>query len=258
MLNFLQFLEEREGVVRRWTYQIAAGAAITIAAMYTSGTAGLKLSLIWVGCLVGGAGILEGLLALARSIHPLEVVFAASKLQLTQQQLSLPRLIEEADRVDILSGTLASFTSREAILKSLSQKARAQDDDKIRVLMLHPEGVGLEQLVRSRRSRGMNSTVDKLRAEVRKSMDRLVQFLGADVASDVIRLYKVPRTISVYRFDDKYLTTCYTFGRGGSSPAFYLRSSSRSAEFCGGLDRGIRELWKSESTVPLRSPSPAE
>jgi hypothetical protein len=157
-------------------------------------------------------------------------------------------MFADATAIDILSGTLRTFTERRANIQSLRERFR--DGAAVRILLLAPEGEGIRLLARDRRVRGVHVGGEDLKEEVAQSLRRLLDEFEPAELQAILRLYDGVPHSSVLRCDDRYALTLYTFGRGGSAPALSLQRAGHTA-FCQAVDRGFNELWNAKTTVPV-------
>ncbi len=156
-------------------------------------------------------------------------------------------LIAVSAEIDILCDTLKSFTDDEDRIKALNQAI--DNKMKVRILVLDPEAACIQQLCDARSARrGSEINCDEIRIEIRNSINRIEQIFGPAKCKAALRKYSHYPTCSIYRFDDSHLVCPYTFGRGGSSPAFFLKLNDNNREFCGGLRQGFEEVWLASTT----------
>jgi hypothetical protein len=151
-------------------------------------------------------------------------------------------LVARADRIELLSGTLKTFTERSANIRALYDRHVAGTP--VRVLVMAPTGEGARLSAEERQARGSLMQADDLRREIVQSIN---DFEPAMLAQ-LLRLYPGSPHSSVSRFGNRYIVTVYTFARGGSSPALTLCRPDHDS-FCDGLDRGFQELWSAPSTM---------
>lgn len=156
-------------------------------------------------------------------------------------------LLEAADSVDILSGTLKTFVEHNAAIRALHDRYRARTQ--VRILLMEPGNWGSRLAVEERRARGATTPDDR---EILDTLQRLADEFSPAVLCDVVRFYPTSRRASVHRYGDRYIVTLYTFGRGASSPTPTLRRQGHEA-FCGALDQGFAELWNAGTTQRLNA-----
>jgi hypothetical protein len=169
-------------------------------------------------------------------------VFARDHSSVYSQSIPLSQLMSAAETIRIIGGTLLTLTDRDANLDALRSKRD------VRVLLMHPEGFGIEAAERNRALYHDRTTYD-LKSECRRSLLRLRESLGADRIFECVRLYRAMPTTSIYRLDNHYVLTCYIFGRGGGSPSLLVRRARENEGFCNKLDEAFDTLWR--ATEPL-------
>jgi hypothetical protein len=167
---------------------------------------------------------------------------------------SITEIICESDEVDILCDTLKTFSDDELRIKAINR--RIDEGARVRILVLNPdaEAVIKELCLARTANKGASIGEADIRAEIRASIGRFERILGdakSKGGAGVVRKYSHYPTCAIYRFDDRYMVCPYTFGRGGSSPAFSMVRDDANAAFLDGLDRGFSELWNSKTSVPL-------
>lgn len=157
-----------------------------------------------------------------------------------------------ATKVHLLGTTFKSFSDDEANLKALQQAIASGSD--VKILMIHPNGEEISRMLIARQDRNSYVSDELLRNEIRSSISRLQNALGENTCEKIIRFYRSTRSVSIYRIDDGYFVTCYTHGRGGSSPVItYQGSNDGTDEFSATFERGFSELWNAGSTVDFKS-----
>ena len=161
---------------------------------------------------------------------------------------SLSDQIRNARTVHLLGTTFKSFTDNDSNLRAV-QLAIASGAD-VRLLMMNPIGEEINRMLIARQDRNRSYTETMLRNEIMSSVARISNVLGNENCDRSVRFYRSSRSVSIYRFDNTFLVTCYTHGRGGSSPILLHRSRDVSKdEFAISLIRGIDELWAASSTL---------
>ncbi len=100
-------------------------------------------------------------------------------------------------------------------------------------------------------SASAETILERLKGECEFSIERLLAKLPSRAADQILRLSSVMPHHAFSRFDDTYLLTTYTFGRGGDNPSMLLRKAVANDPLCEGLTRGFTELWKSKGVRPL-------
>jgi hypothetical protein len=228
---------------------IALGGLLGLAVTVTAGGARLWLLLAWAG--VYGVAVLAIELGLRRVDAQSGRVFTAGDNDGVRRVVGPTKtLLEAADSVDILAGTLKTFVENNAAVKALHDRYRARAQ--VRILLMEPGNWGSRQAVEERRARGATTPDDMFDREILDTLQRLADELSPAVLCDVVRLYPTSRRASVHRYGDRYIVTLYTFGRGASSPTLTLRRQGHAA-FCSALDQGFAELWNAGTTQQLNA-----
>ncbi len=235
---------------RGWFYGICVPIVIGLVLALSTGQMSSVAVVLWIGLLVTAIGAYEVTILSARPKSE-SVQLAATLGTLLDILPSMPSLIASsgAAGVDILGGTLKTFTDRRENLEALN--SLYQSKAVVRILALDPDGDGVASMARQRALVGAPSSESSLRDEVRTSLERLNLALGQRVARECIRLYPDVPHHSMYRLGDRFLTTIYRFGRGGSSPSMFMRRDGTSAAFCDSLAAGFDDVWNSQATVRL-------
>lgn len=174
---------------------------------------------------------------------------AGSQFALMQSLEPLWERLGRAQKIDLLGGTYKTFTDRAENLSALSKGIKSGCE--VRILMLHPEGDGMADVVRSRNELGRILRDGLISEEIKNSIGRLLEVVGLETTLKILKLYNSAPRFSFYRIDSEYLVTIYTFGRGASSPAMYLDAKHGHNEICRSFDRGFRELWEAPSTIAV-------
>lgn len=230
-------------------HAIALSGLLGLAVTVTAGGARPWLVLAWAG--VYGVAALAIELGLRRVDAQFGRVFTASDNDGVRRVLGPTKaLLEAADSVDILGGTLKTFVEHNAAIRALHDRHRARAQ--VRILLMEPGTWGTRQAVEERRARGATTPEDMFDREILDTLRRLADEFSPAVLCDVVRLYPTSRRASVHRYGDRYIVTLYTFGRGASSPTLTLRRQGHEA-FCGGLDQGFTELWEAGTTRRLNA-----
>ena len=164
---------------------------------------------------------------------------------------SLAEKIKGAKTVHLLGTTFKSFSDDEANLKAVQQSLASESN--VKILMINPDGDEISRMLIARRDRNNYVNEELLRNEIRSSISRLQNALGEGVCNKILRFYRSTRSVSIYRTDDEYFVTCYTHGRGGSSPVITYQCMSEKDKFAEKFRRGFSELWDAESTVDFQS-----
>jgi hypothetical protein len=245
--------------IRIWYYGIIAAGFLSALMAFIANqinSRGLALSALVVVALTIA---LEGLIAYAghRQIREL---FAGSQPDLYQRIGGVERKLLGASKgIDILCDTMKSFADNNNNLQAI--KTKIDEGIRVRVLLLHPEKEGARAVLRARTAI-RELPVDQLSREIKESLGRLSHTCGIEFTANgvslvkggsgtkgiSVRLYSEYPTDAIYRIDDEYLVTSYSFGRGGSSPAFYIRRSQEHNAFCKSLDRAFEDLWGAKTT----------
>ena len=167
---------------------------------------------------------------------------------------SLTEIISESDEIDILCDTLKTFSDDESRIKAINR--RIDEGARVRILVVDPDAESVIRELCFARSANKGASIGEadIQAEIRASIARFARVLGdakSKGGAGVLRKYSHYPTCAIYRFDDRYMVCSYTFGRGGSSPAFSMVRGEANAAFLDGLDRGFSELWNAKTSVPL-------
>jgi hypothetical protein len=177
------------------------------------------------------------------------VTFAPSHNQLTERRPQIHGRLVTAKHVALVGGTFKTFADRAENLDALSKRASLGPESSTRILILNPKGKSLIDIARSRKELGRLLSLDDLEQEIRMSLARLSERLG-DRMPAIVRLYEGPLSLGIYRFDDEFVLTLYTYGRGASSPSMFIRRSAEHSDFLDSVSRGVEELWNAPSSVP--------
>jgi hypothetical protein len=228
---------------------IALSGLLGLAVTVTAGGARPWLLLAWAG--VYGVAALAIELGLRRVDAQSGRVFTAGDNDGVRRVVGPTKaLLEAADSVDILAGTLKAFVENNAAVRALHDRYRARAQ--VRILLMEPGNWGSRQAVEERRARGATTPDDMFDREILDTLQRLADEFSPAVLCDVVRLYPTSRRASVHRYGDRYIVTLYTFGRGASSPTLTLRRQGHEA-FCSALDQGFAELWNAGTTQRLNA-----
>ena len=228
---------------------IALGGLLGLAVTVTAGGASPWLLLVWAS--VYGVAALAIELDLRRVDARTGRVFTAGDNDGVRRVVGPPKaLLEAADSVDILAGTLKTFVANNATVRALHDRCRG--GAQVRILLMEPGNWGSRQAVEERRARGATTPDDMFDREILDTLQRLADEFSPAVLCEVVRLYPTSRRASVHRYGDRYIVTLYTFGRGGSSPTLTLRRQGHE-EFCSALDQGFAELWNAGTTQRLNA-----
>jgi len=180
-----------------------------------------------------------------------KVVFAQSQLDLIRRLPEFHQLVSDASELLLLGGTMKTLTDDSRTMEAMKQAVL--DGRPIRILLMHPNGGGVESTVRARRTAGRSISVDDLRAEIKTSVARLIDSCGSTIQNS-IRLYREHPTYSMHCFGVKWILTVYTIGRGASSPAIFFTETESTSLFAEGLRQGFDELWRAPTTSALEWP----
>jgi hypothetical protein len=228
---------------------IALGGLLGLAVTVTAGGARPWLLLAWAG--VYGVAALAIELGLRRVDAQFSRVFTAGDNDGVRRVVGpTTTLLEAADSVDILAGTLKTFVENNAAVRVLHDRYRARAQ--VRILLMEPGNWGSRQAVEERRARGATTPHDMFDCEILDTLQRLADEFSPAVLCDVVRLYPTSRRTSVHRYGDRYIVTLYAFGRGASSPTLTLRHQGHQT-FCSELDQGFAELWNAGTTQRLNA-----
>ena len=228
---------------------IALGGLLGLAVTVTPGGARPWLLLAWTG--VYGVAALAIELGLRQVDAQYGRVFTAGDNDGVRSVVGPTKaLLEAADSVDILGGTLKTFVEHNVAIRALHDRYRARAQ--VRILLMEPGNWGSRLAVEERRARGATTPDDMFDREILDTLRRLVDEFSPAVLCDVVRLYPTSRRTSVHRYGDRYIVTLYTFGRGASSPTLTLRRQGHEA-FCSALDQGFAELWNAGTTQRLNA-----
>jgi hypothetical protein len=228
---------------------VALGGLLGLAVTVTAGGAGPWLLVAWAG--VYGVAALAIELGIRRVDAQSGRVFTAGDNDGVRRVVGpTEALLEAADSVDILGGTLKTFVEHNAAIRVLHDRYRARAQ--VRILLMEPGSWGSRLAVEERRARGATTLDDMFDREILDTLQRLADEFSPAVLCDVVRLYPTSRRTSVHRYGDRYIVTLYTFGRGASSPTLALRRQGHEA-FCSALDQGFAELWNAGTTQRLNA-----
>jgi hypothetical protein len=223
------------------------GALLSLAASVTAGAASPWLLLEWLVAYLGTALVLE--LSLKQADLRSGRVLTASDNDGVRYRIDpTSALLDSADHIDILGGTLKTFVEHKAAVAKLHDRHRA--NAQVRVLLMEPGSWGTQLAVEERRARGVTTPDDMFDREIIDTLRCLADEFSPRVLGQIVRLYPTSRRTSVHRYGDRYIVTVYTFGRGSSSPTLTLRRQGNEG-FCESLDRGFAELWNAKTTLRL-------
>lgn len=216
-----------------------------------SGLVGLVIS----SAVLLGMRLLMGLLVW-QAKQPINISRGSYSQLWERLQTPVPQLIEGADQIQILGGTLVDLVRHDATLEALA--IAASQGKRIEIVILDPKADILETIAAERAETSKETAeeaLDRLRQECKFSIQRLLGNLPRNTVEQGLRLSSAMPHHALQRYGDQFLFTAYTFGRGGSSPSMHLVRSPANKSFCKGLERGFDELWKSGSTKGLRLPA---
>lgn len=244
-----RFVKKSRKQIRAAFYGVfVAGFTIVIFVDLTKGTVTTDFVTKWaVGLAVVVLGVEYCILFATYCRNKIET--AGSQITLMQSLEPLWDRLGHAQKIDLLGGTYKTFTDNAENLSALSKGIMSGCE--VRILMLHPEGDGVADVVRSRRERRRIVNDGVISTEIISSIGRIYENIGFDNTLKVLKLYNSAPRCSIYHIDSEYLVTIYTFGRGASSPAIYLDAKHGHNEICKSFDRGFRELWEAPSTVAV-------
>jgi hypothetical protein len=166
--------------------------------------------------------------------------------------VQIVELVEKADTIQIVGGTMIEFVRQAATVEALA--IAASRGVKLQMIMLDPEAPILQAVATERASRAgttIEEELERLQIECKYSIDRLRAALSKETVDRTLRLSSVMPHHAFQRYDENYILTPYTFGRGGSAASAYLQTSNASKQLCAGLAKGFEELWHSDCTVSL-------
>ena len=237
---------------RTWIYGVIVPSIVGLIIAVTTDGMGFQMFLVWTLFFLLLVAVYEGFLR-QRSIQDTETYFAGSANGLYKLlPHSLADMIRNAgpDGVAIMGGALGGFAINRENTEALGSLSR--QGAPVQILMLDPEGPGVERLADQRRQVGSSVTGPELRAEIRTSLKHLRDQLGPSNMYQSCRLYSHTPRNAIYRIGDSYVVTVYRFGGGGSSPSLFLTRNEANDAFCNGLDRSFRDTWNSETSRPFR------
>lgn len=250
MRRFREFIAHRPSGSRQLLHGVLLGTVLGVVATATAGAVPWSLAVIWFLLYLLAALVLELLLMELREAPVSHVYSGSDYAAVSHALVAVDDLIATSDQIELLSGTLKTFTERSANIAALYQRHRTGVP--VRLLSMSPQGEGLRIAAAERRDRGGQIDVDDLRREINQSIQRLLLVFPFDELKHVLRFYVGSPHLAVARYGEQYIVTAYTFGRGGSSPCIALQRTQHTA-FCAGLDLGFQELWNAASTVSLES-----
>jgi hypothetical protein len=228
-------------------HAIALSGLLGLAVTVTAGGARLPLLLLWVG-IYGVAALAIELSSRSVDARSRRVLTAGDNDGVRHVLRPTPDLLEAADSIDIVGGTLRTFVEHNAAVRALHDRHRA--GAQIRILLMKPDSWGTQLAVEERRARGVTTPDDMFDREILDTLRRLADEFSPAVLYGIARLYPTSRRTSVHRYGDRYIVTVYTFGRGSSSPTLTLRRQGHES-FCSALDQGFEELWNARTTLRL-------
>jgi hypothetical protein len=222
--------------------------AVRIIYESTKGQVGRSFIVSWIVACLLLVALTEAVIGWAR--HQEESVqFAASQYKITDHSPSLAERLLKAKDVVLVGGTFKTFTDRAENLDALLQRTAMGSERSTRLLILSPKARSLADIARARHELGRLVRLEDLEQEIRRSLARLAERLGDRMAS-VVKIYDGPLSVGIYRFDDEFMLTLYTYGRGASSPSILIRRSPEHSSFLDSVSRGVEEIWKAPSSVP--------
>jgi len=234
------------GTVRGVVY---GGIGLGIAINFLTDDAVSVARIAWLLFLFAGIAITaESLIFTGRPKG--KILLDGSQTALTRRESvpSFVEMIEESENIWLLGGTFKTFTDDSRNLEALA-RFYARRSSGLQILMMHPEGQGLESTARARRARGKGDSVITLQMEIAQSLNRFVDYLGPQCVRQIY-VFKEHPTYAMYKFGNKWIVTVYTLGRGASSPAMYFKEIDSTREFCQGLERGFNDVRDAETTEP--------
>jgi len=235
------------GAARTLFHGVALSGLLGVGATVSAGAAPLSLLLLWLLAYGVLAVVLELILRLVSS-WTANVVTAGDYAGAIRGSQIAESLVSPANEIDLLSGTLRTFCERAADIRALHDRWR--EGASVRILMMAPNEDGAKLMAQERSARGLVSSAKAIDEQIVESIRRLYAEFPMEMIEQVVRLYPTAPHSSAFRYDDAYVVTVYTFGRGGSSPTLFLHRSGH-VGFCESLDRGFRELWNAPTTKRL-------
>ena len=241
----LQVLHDKARNVRSFFYtSIVVTLGLALIFEFSRGAIDLVFFVYWSLALIICIVVIEVVTA---AIHP-AIKATGSQYKLTESLAPLPELIRKAKIVTLVGGTFNTFTDRAENLEALAYRMSQNLQKETKLLILHPEAATLQDIERARRERSTKPMLINVSAEIRKSLNRIYQYIGEDI-TEVVRVYNGPLGLGLYRFDEEFRLTIYTYGRGASSPCISIRKTGKHKEFFDSIIRGVDELWKAESSI---------
>lgn len=177
------------------------------------------------------------------------VVYAIGQSKILKSVDAHCDILDGARQAKLLADTFKSFVDDAQNLVAL--KALLGRGGSLRILLMNPDGDGVNHTARARVDNGRLDSPASLRAEIRQSLRRLLHHLSQDEVCACVRLYEYPAFYAAYLIDNTAFVTIFTYGRGGSSPTLFETNATAPSELWRGLDRGFDELWTAPSTIAL-------
>jgi hypothetical protein len=238
----LEALRQRPRSARGFAHSVMLGSVLGVLVSFMSNQLGAWLLVTWLLGYTAATLALE----LALQAGKRTLISGGDYRNVVSRLGQVETFIAGANSVDLMAGTLKTFTERRADIHSLHNRFRAGCT--VRILVMNPNGDGVHAMANERQAQRSNIMPEDLSNEIRQSLKRLLLEFSPDELASILRFYRGNPHSSLQRFGGLYIITLYTFGRGGSSPAIAV-SRSDNAEFCDLIDRGFSELWNSPTTV---------
>jgi len=234
---------------RYFLHTLLPTTVLGVVAAASAGSAPWFIAVIWFLCYLIAALVLELLLRQPQDELVRRVVSGPDAEAVYRSLASVEEMIACSHRVELLAGTLKTFTERSANIKALHERHRAGAH--VRLLVMAPRGEGVRIANAERGDRVNQVDAEDLSDEITRSINRLLLEFSRAELREILRLYTGSPHLAMTRYDDQYIMTMYTHGRGGSSPSLAIRRGGPHEAFCEALDRGFQELWEAPSTTTL-------
>jgi hypothetical protein len=239
-------IERHPARARLLFHSVFSSTVLAVIASASAGSASWSIAVIWLLVYLSSALALELFVERVRRGSVSRLVTGKDVATLSRSLPPVEEMIAGSSRIEVLASTLKTFTEPLANIRALRERHR--DGAHVRLLVLAPQGTGVEIAAAEHRDRGDRVEAGDLRQEIAQSIKRLLIEFSPDELKQILRLYTGSPHMAVTRCEDQYILVAYTHGRGGSSPSLALRRGPHEA-FCEGLDRGFQELWEAPSTV---------
>lgn len=227
---------------------ILAGLAVSILLGQVQPTTVRVTGIAWVGIVCAvllAVRLLIGLL-IWRLTKPIGDAYGSYSKLVDNLPTPVPVLIQRADHIQILGGTLIELVRQTATLEQLA--IASSRGVKIEIIMLDPAAEILK-VIAAERAESSEETPERALArlidECEFSIRRLCSYLPQQVVDRSLLLSSAAPHHAFQRYGDCYLLTAYTFAHGGFSPSMSLTRSAANEPLCSGLTKGFEDLWKS-------------